>query len=313
MVVTAGALVLIDFGEFDFRVGAEVGDEGVHGLAARVVAEEVLDLVMDVDQRLGAAGLFVGLVDDVVTELGRDDAGDLAFLHFEGALVEFGDHHAGTEPAERTALLTRRAVGVLLGLFGEVTAVHDALADLTDLHEGGVLLLGQIAVVDLDEDVLAEDLGSRDVLLLVGFVELGDLLFGRIIDVGAGLVDEHVDAGTFLELLAEGLFGDALGLEGLLVVLFAADLRDDAGDFGIDVLRRDGEIELVGAVEEELRADGLVKGLFLELGEVGPHFIDRHAVARVEPNEAVEFEVNRIGRNGLSVDNRSLHHVSLFG
>ena len=68
------------------------------------------------------------------------------------ALVKFGDHHAGTEPAERTALLTRRAVGVLLGLFGEVTAVHDALADLTDLHEGGVLLLGQIAVVDCPEE-----------------------------------------------------------------------------------------------------------------------------------------------------------------
>ena len=61
VVVSARAFLVLDR-----RRGAELGDEGIHRLAAGVVAEEVLDLVVDVDERLGAAAFLVRLVDDVV-------------------------------------------------------------------------------------------------------------------------------------------------------------------------------------------------------------------------------------------------------
>ena len=93
-------------GVFYFRGGAQIGNVGVHRAPSRLVAQEVLDLVMDVDERLGLSALFVRLVDDVVSELGRHDVRDVAFLHLEGRLVEFRDHHAASEPSERAALLS---------------------------------------------------------------------------------------------------------------------------------------------------------------------------------------------------------------
>ena len=274
------------------------------------MAEEVLDLVVDVDERLGAAAFLVRLVDDVVAERGGDDVGDLALLHLEGGLVELGNHHAAAEPAERTAFAARRAVGVLLGLFCEIAAGDDALADGADLLERRGLGFGKVAFFGLDEDVLAEDLRRDDVLGLVGLVECRDVRLGRIVDVRAGLVDEPVDAGAFLEFLTEAFLGDALGGERLLVVLFAADLGDDLGDLGVDVGRRDGQLELGGAVEEELCADGLLKGLLLELRKVLLDLLDAHAVAHVEPHETVEFEIDGFLADFLSVDDCFLHQMS---
>ena len=158
--------------------------------------------------------------------------------------------------------------------------------------------------------MLAEDLRRDDVLGLVGLVERRDVRLGRIVDVRAGLVDEPVDAGAFLELLAEAFLGDALGGERLLVVLFAADLGDDLGDLGVDVGRRDGQLELGGAVEEELCTDGLLQGLLLELRKVLLDLLDAHAVAHVEPHETVEFEIDGFLADFLSVDDCFLHQMS---
>ena len=300
-VVVSAAALMLDVLVLDRRLLAEVRDVGVHRLAARLVAEEVLDLVVHVDDRLLPAAALVRLVDDVIAELGRHDVRHLALLHRERGLVELGDHHAATEPPERAALGARRTVGVLPRLLGEVGLVADyALADRLDLVERSV-------VRALDEDVLAEDLGFRYVLGLVRLVEGGDLLLGRVGDVRAGLVDEHVYADALLELLAERLLAHALRGERLLVVLLAADLLYDARDLGVDVLRGHGDFEPRRLVEEELRANRLVERLGLELGEVLHHLVHGHPVAHVEPDEPVELEVDGLSRYFLSVYDCSFH------
>ena len=55
--------------ELDLSGGAEFGDERVHRATTRFVAEKVLDLVVDVDERLLSAALLVRLVVDVLAEL----------------------------------------------------------------------------------------------------------------------------------------------------------------------------------------------------------------------------------------------------
>ena len=60
MVVPATALVL-DVLVLDRRLLAKLSDISVHRLAARLVAKEILDLVVDVDDGLLSAAAFVAL------------------------------------------------------------------------------------------------------------------------------------------------------------------------------------------------------------------------------------------------------------
>src|SRR5699024_6097209 len=71
-----------------------------------------------------------GAVEDfqqVIAELGAHGAVDLVQLTAEYHLVELGHHLPGAEFAQVTALLARRALGMLPGDRREVLAILDAL------------------------------------------------------------------------------------------------------------------------------------------------------------------------------------------
>ena len=126
------------------------------------------------------------------------------------------------------------------------------------------------------------------------FVESGDLLFRRFGDRGTGLRHKLVDPRPFFKLPAEILLAHTLRLQRLAVVLFAADLRDDLFNLGVDIRGGYRHIEFRSAVKQQFRADRLLQRLLLKLRKILLHLFHRHSVVHVETHQTVQFETDRL-------------------
>ncbi len=99
----------------------ELSGEVLHGGASLLLLDDGDDLRLHLGDGLKVSGLLIFDLQDVVAELGLDDAGGLAGREREGGLVELRNSLAGIEPAELSALsLAAGVVGVLGGEVGEV-------------------------------------------------------------------------------------------------------------------------------------------------------------------------------------------------
>ncbi|MNS56486.1 hypothetical protein D3C72_893460 [compost metagenome] len=95
--IVLGLVLDLGLGLLGLQPLAELG-------ALTLLLEVLLDVFLHLGQRLGAGGLAVDDLDDVVAELALDQIGHLAGLQAEGRLLELGHHAALAEVAEVAAL-----------------------------------------------------------------------------------------------------------------------------------------------------------------------------------------------------------------
>ena len=201
---------------------------------------------MHVRERAGGVGLVVDHLDDVDAERGLHQVADLAGLHGERHLLEFGHHAAAAEVVEVAAVhVVGVVLGILLGQRGEVgVGRFDLLEDILRDRRHRLLVLA----FELEQDVAGAHLRRGLVLLQVLLVERRNLGFGHG-DRRAHLVD--VD----LRVLDLALLADAVLVLGLLEV--GHQFRVGDGDLALEGLGRHG--------------DDLELDLFVALLELGDH------------------------------------------
>src|SRR5260221_7185260 len=128
-------------------------DVGLAVVLFLLLAEELLDLRRGFVEGDRAARLVVDDLDDVIPELGGDDAADLSGLQLERDLVEFRNHLAFREGAQIAALRGAAVLRVLLRELGEVGAGLRLLQDRVDLR-ARLLFRRRVRLrVDADVDV----------------------------------------------------------------------------------------------------------------------------------------------------------------
>jgi hypothetical protein len=245
-----------------------------------LVLQRVLDLRAHLGERLRRRRPLVGHLDDVVPELRLHEVAQLADLHRERRLVEFGDHLAAREEVEVATLGGAPLVlRVLPGELGEIGALLDFRQEVLGLLLRRVVLFGLAG--RLDQDVAGPHLLGGRVLLDVVVVGALDLLAGDG-RLGAQrlLIDRHEPD---LPLLADAV-GVLVGVEVLrhvvvarvdsLAVLVGGEVDDGELDLlvafavlGVDVLVADGDPAGDGGLQ--LLGDDAAADLVFEVR--GPH------------------------------------------
>ena len=190
----------------------------------------------------------------MVAELGLDRPADLARLHFEGDLLELGDHLSPAEGSQLPALpLPGRVIRVFVGQLGEVLSLDRAGVERLGLLPGLGVGRGALLRIHLDEDVR----GGH----LLGHLE------GRAPPVVVGLQFRigDPDSRVHLPLVHDQVLRAPLHRRLIAVlVLLEVRLQVRVGDRrdGLELARRD--------------LDVFDRGLVVAVGELALEVLVRH-------------------------------------